>query len=447
LSERRIAIAGAGITGLVTALKLQEKGAAVTVFERKGEPGGAIKTVKEKGWQVEYGPNTLLLKERKVAEFIDLLGLTGEKVTANEEAGKRFIVKQGKLMPLPVSVIKAFKTPLFSTEAKLKVLKEPFITKSKNRDQTVAGFAERRLGREFLDYAINPFVAGIFAGRPEELSLRHAFPVMDQMEQKYGSLIFAAIFGKKEREKRGVIPRELISFGNGMQVLPKTIAEKLNDLRYNHEITGIGRSDEKWTVQTQMGNFGPFDDVVVTIPLYKWTKELLPVTDSELKSLQKVNYPPLSVLLLGYKKEDITHPLDGFGFLVPEKENRKILGALFSSTLFHGRAPEDSHLLTVFVGGGRQPDLADKEGQELLKLAEGELKELIGLKGEAIYKDLIYWPNSIPNYHVGYDEVLATLSGIEERNPGLRFAGNFREGISVPDCIKNGLDIAGKIVS
>ncbi len=446
MTDRRIAIAGAGITGLTSALKLEERGAAVTVFERKGEPGGSIKSVKEKGWLAEYGPNTLLLKDRSVAEFIDSLGLAGEKVIANKEANKRFIVKDGKLEPLPVSLTKALMTGLFSTKAKLRFLKEPFISRSKNRDQTVAGFTERRLGKEFLDYAINPFVAGIFAGRPEELSLRHAFPAMDHMEQRYGSLIRGALFGKKERKNRGVTARQLISFGNGMQVLPKTIAEKLNDLRLNHEITGIEQSDDQWTVLTQMGSFGPFDDVIFTIPLYKWTEDLLPVNGSELKSLQSANYPRLSVLLLGYKKEDIAHPLDGFGFLVPDKENRNILGALFSSTLFHGRAPDNAHLLTVFMGGGRQPEIADKEGEELLKLAEEDLRDLIGLKGEAIYKDLVYWPNSIPNYHVGYDEVLDTLKSIEERNPGLRFAGNFRDGISVPDCIKNGLSLAGEIL-
>jgi protoporphyrinogen/coproporphyrinogen III oxidase len=446
LTDRRIAIAGAGITGLTAALKLQEAGADVTVFERKGEPGGSIKTVSENGWQPEYGPNSLLLKDRAVAEFIDSAGLSGEKVIANPGASKRFIVKAGKLEPLPTSMKEAVKTPLFTAGGKLRVLREPFIGRSSDPDQTVAAFTERRLGKEVLDYAINPFVAGIFASRPEDLSLRHAFPAMHRLEQNYGSLIRGAVFGRKEREKSGTIPRELISFKEGMQQLPKTLAAKINNLSLNHDITGVELNESAWTIHTQMGSFGPFSDVIFTIPLYRWTTALLPVTEAELNTLRKVNYPPLSVLLLGYKKSDVAHPLDGFGFLVPEKENRNILGALFSSTLFPGRAPEDCHLLTVFVGGGRQPELADKEGQELLMLVEEELRELIGLKGEALYKDLIYWPNAIPGYHVGYDEVLETLDDIEERNPGLRFAGNFREGISVPDCIKNGMALAGNIL-
>lgn len=442
---KEIAIVGAGITGLVAAWKLQKFGVKVDLFERKAEPGGAIKTVKRDGWQVEYGPNTLLLKDRLVAEFLTEAGLTGDKLSANPEAEKRFIVRDGRLLPLPTSFKSAVTTPLFTLKGKLRILAEPFIAKGSNPDQTVAGFVRRRLGDEVLNYALNPFVAGIYANRPEDLSLRHAFPMMDELEQEYGSLIWGAFAGAKKRRKQGRIERELISFKKGMQQLPLTIAAQLNHLYLNHEVHSIEKDDEQWVVESNMGRFGSYDRVILNVPVYKLNRDLIPVTDSELNTLAKVKYPPLSVMLLGFKKSDIQHSLDGFGFLVPEKENRKILGALFSSTLFEGRAPEDCHLLTVFIGGGRQPELADTESEELLEVVLGELEELTGLQGTPVFKDHVYWPQSIPGYHAGYDEILSTIERIESRNPGLILTGNFRNGISVPDCIKKGLELADSL--
>jgi oxygen-dependent protoporphyrinogen oxidase len=441
----RVAVVGAGITGLVTAWKLQKFSVEVDLFERKAEPGGAIKTVKEDNWQVEYGPNTLLLKDRMVAEFITELGLNGEKKTANAEANKRFVVKNGVLEPLPSSFKSAVTTPLFSFGGKLRVLAEPFISKNSDRDQTVAEFVERRLGKEMLEYAINPFVAGIYANRPENLSLRHAFPMMDDLEQEYGSLIWGTFAGSKKRKERGRIKRELISFEKGMQQLPVSIAKQLNSMYLNHEVRSVTEQEGKWSVESSLGKFGPYDHVILNTPIYKLNQDMVSITAQELNTLKKVNYPPLSVMLLGFKKEDVQHELDGFGFLVPEQEKRNILGALFSSTLFDDRAPQDMHLLTIFVGGGRQPELAEKDSEDLLELVMKDLDDLIGLSGEPQFKDHVYWPQSIPGYHVGYDDILDTIKNIEDRNRGITLAGNFRNGISVPDCIKNGLKLADQL--
>lgn len=443
--DRKIAVIGAGITGLVAAYVLQQNGLNVEIFERKAEPGGAIKTDKIDGWQIEYGPNTLLLKDREVADFIERLDLGDEMVTANPAASKRFIVKDGKLQALPVSLMEAVKTSLFSLKGKLRVMLEPFVRKSDDSDETVAHFVERRLGKEPLDYAINPFVAGIFASRPEDLSIRHAFPAMYNMEQLYGSLIKGAVSGRNQRKASGRIKRELISFKKGLQTLPNSIAGKLNHLNLNFEINKIEKAERGWMLQAGDRVKGPYTDVILNVPMYKWSTDLLPVSQNQIDILQQTVYQPLSVMLVGYRKSDVLHPLDGFGFLVPEKENRSILGSLFSSTLFAGRAPEDCHLLTVFAGGGRQPEDAGLPSEELFKRVNEELKDLIGLKGKPIFKDHIFWPNSIPAYHPGYDEILDELDRIEKEFPGLHFVGNFRGGISVPDCIKNGLKIGGKL--
>lgn len=446
MSEKKIAVVGAGITGLVTAYILQQNGIKTDIFERRSEPGGAIKTEKQNGWQYEYGPNTLLLKDREVADFLQRLQLSEQMITANPTASKRFIIKDGAPVPLPSSLVEAVKTPLFSLGSKLRILGEPFIRKTQDPDETVASFVKRRLGKEVLDYAINPFVAGIFASNPEDLAVRHAFPLMYNMEQKYGSLVQGTIFGRKERKAKGRIERSLISFKDGLQTLPNTLAKKLTNVFLNSEVSGIRRSgDNEWTLTSGEEIKGPYSDVVVNVPPHKWDDGLLPESDNFFKQMGTVEYPPLSVIIAGYRKEDIAHPLDGFGFLVPEAENRSILGALFSSTLFPGRSPDDSHLLTVFIGGGRDPEAAGLPSEELFKRVEKELFELIGLTGEPMFRDHIYWPNAIPTYHPGYDDVLEAFNRLEKDNPGLHLAGNFRGGVSVPDCIKNGLKLGGKL--
>lgn len=445
MTEKKIAIIGAGITGLTTALTLKKMGREVDLFEQHGYAGGSIRSIQENGWLLEYGPNTLLVKDQIVADFLKSLGLWEERVIANPESSKRFIVKNGRLVKLPSSVWEGITTPLFSPVGKLSLLKEPFIQKTDNPDETVAQFAERRIGKEMLDYALNPFIAGIYANKPEKLSMRHTFPKMHELEQEHGSLIWGAFVAKNS--VKGQIRKELISFENGLHEIVDSITDQINDIHYNHEITKIQISGSEWFLRSKFGNRGPYQKVIVNVPLYKWNKGLLPIHTSELEEIKKVEYPPLSVFHLGFKKEAVQHPLDGFGFLVPEREKRNILGALFSSTLFPGRAPADSHLLTVFAGGGRQPELAQHESHELLKIVLDDLKDLIGLNSEPVFKEHIFWPSSIPAYHAEYDRVLDVLQSIETRNPGMHLAGNFRNGVSVPDCIKNGLSLAKSIIS
>lgn len=443
MADKKIAIVGAGITGLTAALEIKKKGIKVDVFEQHGYAGGSIKSIRQNEWLLEYGPNTLLVKNRKVADFLNNLGLWKDRLIANDESANRFIVKNGRLVKLPTSFLEALTTPLFSASGKLAILKEPFVSNTTNKDETVAQFVERRIGKEMLDYALNPFIAGIYANRPEKLSLRHTFPRMHELEQQYGSLVWGSFAGKNDNEDR--IKRELISFENGLHEVVDAITAQLEQIYFSHEILKIQRLAEGWFLKTKFGEKGPYQNVILNVPLYKWNENLLPVQPGELEEIQKVEYPPLSVFHLGFKKDDIQHPLDGFGFLVPEKEQRNVLGALFSSTLFPGRAPADSHLMTVFVGGGREPELAQRESQKLLEIVLKDLGDLIGVNAEPIYKEHVFWPGSIPAYHVGYDKVLNSFDSIETRNPGLHLAGNFRNGVSVPDCIISGIHLAEKV--
>ncbi len=446
LKNNKVAVIGAGITGLTTAYELQKKGIKADIFERRSEPGGAVRSFKNGEWHYEYGPNTLLLKDKKVENFLYDLGLKKEIREANPDARKRFIVKDGNLVPLESSPVKFFTTPLLSAKAKLRLFAEPFVGRSNDDRQSVADFFEKRFGRELLDYAINPFVAGIYAGRPENLSAKYAFPALKELEEENGSVIAGALSRAfRNRKSEDKVKRRLISFKDGLTQLPEQIIKKLDNEIISEEVLVIRREITGWHIETESGKNGPYEKVILTVPLYKWTRDLVPANEQQLNRIKEVDHPPLSIIQLGFEKESIEHPLDGFGFLIPEVENRKILGGLFTSTLFENRAPENHHLLTIFTGGGRQPELAELQGDEMLNLVMDELKELLGVKADPVFKDHIYWPDSIPQYGLKHKELLDIFDEIEENNPGIYLAGNFRGGISVPDCIKNSIDLGKKL--
>lgn len=446
MKNNKIAVIGAGITGLTAAYSLKKNGYEVSVFEKNSKPGGAMQTVQNGKWLTEYGPNTILIRDRVVADLLTELGLDGETVIANSEATKRYIVKNGELTPLPQSMIEAIRSPLLTFKSKIRLLKEPFISANSNRDQSIAEFIERRFGREILDYAVNPFVAGIFANKPESLSLRHSLPMMAQLEEMYGSVFWGAIAGSRKENSSEKMKRVLVSFKSGLQALPIKLASSLDSVDFNHKVTALEKRGGLWFITSNESTFGPFSKVIINIPLYQIGEILNSLTNYSSTFEQEVDYPKLSVLHLGYKKKDIQHTLDGFGFLVPEVEKRSVLGALFSSTLFEGRSPKDSHLLTVFVGGGREPHLAEMDTHKLVKRVEEELNQLIGLRGSYQFMDHVYWPKSIPAYHLGYDKILSQMNQFEDQFEGLKVAGNFRKGVSVPDCIKNGLKLADSLI-
>jgi protoporphyrinogen/coproporphyrinogen III oxidase len=440
LKDKRIAVAGAGITGLTAAYVLQEAGADVTVFERKEHPGGSIRSVKQNEWLAEYGPNTLQLRSKEVEDFIIKLGL-GENLTeADPNASKRFIIRDGQLTEVPGGVMEAIRTPVFSLKAKLRILGEPFIRKGMDRNETLASFVKRRLGREFLDYAIDPFVAGIYAGDPSELSVRIAFPKLYQLEQKYGSLVAGAI-RKKMNRSGNQFKSKLISFDEGLQQLPEKIAGSLHHVNYNMDVNRIQNGNNGIELIANGIRYDHFDHVLANIPLYRIHEQLINGGGELQKRINIASYPPLSVILTGYREDQVGHPLDGFGFLVPSAENRKILGTLFNSSLFPNRAPAGHVMMTTFIGGTRQPELASKNSHELKEIVMKEHHELLGVSGSSQFFDHVYWPNSIPQYTTEYDQVLESIKHIERQNPGVHLIGNFKNGISLPDCISSGLNI------
>lgn len=450
----KIAILGGGISGLVTAYLLKKEQHEPVIIETSARPGGAIQSSVDDEWLIEHGPNSLLETSPKITQLVDEIGLGPKKIYGNDQASNRYIVKNNAPVSLPTSPGAFLKTPLFSLSGKLGLLKEPFISSTSDEYETLASFVIRRLGPQFLDYAINPFVAGVYAGDPKKLSVKYAFKKLYELEEKYGSLIKGQIKGARERKKRGTVAKnaaKMFSFENGLESLPRVLAKKLtHELQLQcKNITVKKREREGFDVTYDKGGEKALfkaDRVIFSIPSHRYHSIDTDLFDDHFyNALEDIYYPPVSVLALGFKREQIAHPLDGFGMLIPEVERKSILGTLFSNSIFQGRAPAGHALLTNFIGGARQPDIARKNTEELIDITMTDLRELLGVNGDPVISKHIYWPKAIPQYNVGYGRVYDAIHRMEKRSPGLHIHGNFRDGISLSDCISTSFELAEKI--
>jgi protoporphyrinogen/coproporphyrinogen III oxidase len=453
VSSKKIVVLGAGISGLTTAYFLSKKGFDVIVLEKKGEPGGSMESVMENGFLFDRGPNSGLEITPVISTIVKDLGLENEFVYANKEGNKRYILRNNQLHALPMSPPAVLKTRLFSTAAKFRVLGEPFMGRSNDGYyESVADFVKRRLGKEFLDYAIDPFVSGVYAGNPERLSVKSAFPKLYELEEKYGGLIVGTIKSIKERKGRSEKSKQsakMFSFKNGMQTLPKAIADGLSyKVSFFSEATSIERNGDNFKIRyNKAGAKSELDceKVISTVPAYI-AAELFKSFDAELeKHLNEIYYPPVFVLLLGYKKLDIKQPLDGFGFLVPSKENKSFLGAIWNSVIFPNRANDEYASFTLFIGGSRNPEIGKYDREIITKKAKAEFQEIMKIDAEPMFTSSKFWDRAIPQYNVGYIEHEKYFEKFEKDNPGIILSGNYRGGISVGDCIKNANEITEKI--
>ncbi len=452
--NKKIVILGAGISGLTTAYLLNKKGYDITVLEKKDEVGGTMESVFENGYLFDRGPNSGLETTPLISQLVEELGLQNEIVYANKIGNKRYILRDNQLHAMPMSPPAFIKTKLFSTGAKLRLFAEPIIGKSDDGYyQSIADFVKRRLGKEFLDYAINPFVAGVYAGNPEELSVKSAFPKLYALEEKYGGLIVGSFKSMKERRKRAEKSKQsaqMFSFLNGMQVLPKAIAKNLGKkVIKSAEVKSISKEISGYKISYSKN--GKDEDLMCdvllsAIPAY-YASELFKSIDENLsKHLEQIYYPPVLVLLLAYEKTAIKQPLDGFGFLIPAKEKKSFLGAIWSSILFPNRSDESKAMFTIFVGGARNPEIGNIDKEILFRKVRNEFEEIMGISSEPIFTSYRYWSKSIPQYNIGYIEHEKYFEEFEKRNPGIIIGGNYRGGISVGDCIKNAELVSQRII-
>ncbi len=450
-------IVGGGIAGLACAVHLKERGRSVRLVERNDHLGGVIRTLSESGYLIETGPNSLFMRpEDPLLGYIEKLGLEKKVVQAGLTGKRRFILKRGKPIPLPTSILEGVTTPALSLGGKLRVFKEPFIPPYEPdeledpTEETVAQFVSRRFGSEFLDWIIDPFVKGVYASSPEILSMGDTFPRLTALEDRYGSIIRGALamqWGPKPPSSP--LTRSIFSFTEGMGCLPKALAEFLGtDAGTNAEVIGCTRNSNGFRTALLFDEetYYLHSRHVVLAGSANQASELLQEISPESGGpLSEIPYAPIAVVSMGFSRKSISHPLDGFGLLVPTKERRKILGILFSSSLFPGRAPEGQVLLTVFVGGMPNPKLAFAFDEDLIEIVEKEVETILGSKGRPDFLRIQRWEGAIPQYTLGHRNRIERLK--ETLPEGIHLAGSYLSGVSVSQSFTSGIDVARKILA
>lgn len=451
-SPQSVAILGGGVTGLTAAYRLAQAGHRVRVFERSARLGGAIRSERTGDWLVEGGPNSLLGNEPALLKLIAELGLASARVPANPAAKKRFIVCRGRPEPVPMSPPGLLRTPLFSARGKLRLIGDLFARRRvRTTDVSLEDFVAAHFGREAVDYGVNPMVGGIYAGNPAKLSTRYAFPKLWEVERTHGSILRGLIAGAKARKRRGEPKAELFSFREGLQTLTDALAARLpaGTVQREAEVEALVPG-AKWAVITHDAagtHTEEFDAVLSALPAPALAQlRVGSLGERPLALVDGIEHPPVASLFLGYRRDQVAHPLDGFGVLAPEIENRSVLGILFSSTLFPRRAPDGHVALTVMVGGTRQPDIARGSAEQILATVERDLRELLGVSGAPVFVRHHAWPKAIPQYNLGYEHYLEAINTCERTFPGLLIGGQARDGISVPACVAAGEKLAARFI-
>ncbi len=450
---KRIAIIGAGISGLCTAHYLVRefsasgKSVEIVLFEEEGVSGGKMRTISEDGFHMEWGPNGFLTNKPYSLELVKDLEVEDRLARSSDLARKRFIFSGGTLHRLPETPPAFFRSQLLSLPGRIRIIGELFAPKPpEGVDESLGDFARRRLGPEALEKLIDPMVTGIYAGDPDRMSLRSCFPLIYDLEQKYGGLVKGMISLQRERRKVGE-KREmsagpggvLMSFDHGVQALTDILTDRLSDgIHLGVKVNRILRRNGKIVLSLEEeGLRGEIDtDVaVLATPAYS-AAEMIGELDPLLRgALSAIPYSPISVVALGYEKATLGNPLDGFGFLIPRGEKRKILGALWDSSVFPNRAPDGKALIRTMVGGVRAPALAALPHAEILELVRSELTVTMGLTAEPILSRTFFHEKGIPQYLVGHGKVLGRIEERLAANPGIYLNSNAYRGIALNDCV------------
>ena len=435
----RIAIAGAGLTGLTTAFYLKKAAIPFRIFEKTGRAGGVIQTHHENGFTFEGGPNSGILSKPEIPELLEELRDDCTLEIADETAKSRWIWKKNRWVPLPSGIISGIYTPLFSLSYKLRLLTEPFRKKGDNPNESLSQLVLRRMGKSFLDYAIDPFILGIYSGDPSRLVTQYAFPKLYRLEQDYGSFIGGAFKKarepKTERDKKAT--KAIFSVEGGLSNMVNALVKNIGkeNLRLNSKGLTFFQKKNKFISNLSKENFSH----VISTTGGNVLEELFPFLEKEkLKSITKMEYSKVAQVSLGFKKwEGI--PLKAFGGLVPSIEQRRILGVLFLSSFFKNKAPENGVLLSVFLGGVRKPELTELSDEKITTIVSEELSEMLQLK--TFKPDLLKifrYNHAIPQYGFESEEKMKAIKALEKQHPGLVLAGNIRDGIGIADRINQG---------
>ncbi len=451
-------VVGAGVSGLATAFALQKSGILTIVVDSAASPGGVIHSEKRDGYLLECGPQSFSGNSAITSVSSDL-GLLSERLLADPKA-PRYVLINGKLQVVPMGP-GILASPLLSGGTRLALLRDMFGKSTPPEpDESVAGFVRRKFSAALLDRLVGPFVSGIYAGDPEMLSLRAAFPILYEAEKNFGSVIRGALkIIKARKAAAGNAPREkatLQTFQDGNESLIDALSERLgNSLYCNVEVVSLQALDSttepaaprfRATLRTPKGEeVVEAERLILAVPTNAAGKLLAPLHSGFEVPFCGIEYAGIAVVSLGYRKEDVAHALDGFGFLVPRSAGLAILGSVWNSSLFPGRAPAGQALLTSFVGGATNPASLKRAPEELVAQVHNELTPLLGLRKEPVFRSVTIWPRALPQYNLGHTARLAAIDKLRGNFPGLYIVGNFLNGPAIGTCIEHALKVANEI--
>ncbi len=445
LDKKPIAIIGAGLTGLTLGYFLKKKGIPIKIYEKSNHIGGVIKSFNHEGFIYEQGPNSGTLSNIETVQLLEALQADIEVELADELAKKRLIWKNNQWEALPDGLISAVKTPLFTFKDKLNVLKEPFQAKGNNPNENIADMVRRRLGQSFLDYAVDPFISGIYAGDPEYLVTRFALPKLYDLEQTYGSFIKGAI--QKAKEPKTIadkkVTKQIFSIKGGLEELVKALIKHIGE---QNILTGQTSLNIQHTEQQFKINNQIYHNVVSTVRADQLAAIFPFIEPNLLNPIQNLKYAPVVEIGLGFRQWK-GMDIKAFGGLVPGKEQRNILGLLFMSTIFKNRAPKQGALFTLFIGGAKRPELTQLNQNELLKLIGNDFMDMMAIK--EFNPDLIHiksYSKAIAQYGTDSNKRLESIEQIQKKYPGLILAGNIRDGVGMADRIKQAKNIANDLI-
>jgi len=457
-SQVQALVIGAGISGLTAAYALQKSGTSVIVLESSSRPGGVIQSVRREGFLIECGPQSFA-GNASITSICSDLGILDQRIVADSKA-PRFVLIDGKLINVPMGPGLIAST-FFGGGTRLALLRDLFgSTQPPEMDESIGDFARRKLSATFLERLLAPFVSGIYAGDPERLSLRAAFPILHEAEVTRGSLIRGGFAMMKERKaKRGNTPREkptLQTFREGNDTLIRALAKELDErVMCNSEVTAVtamdcGREAKAPRFRVTVRNGGSEERieserlVLANSPLGAG-RALASLNPEFGAQLAAIEYAAIAVVSLGYRKPHVGHSLGGFGFLIPRSSGLNALGSVWNSSLFPGRAPEGYALLTSFVGGATNPGIVQKSPDELVDLVHHEIAPILSIRNQPVFSNVTIWPRALPQYNLGYTARLAAIEKLRAGYPGLHLAGNFLKGPAMGTCIEEALKVADEI--
>ena len=425
-------VLGGGISGLATAWYLKKAGIPFILIEKEDKVGGVIRSSVIEGTVVDFGPNSLRDKDGSLRALAEDVGLEDEMVEISEAFKTRYIVRHQELQELAPSPKTLFTTKVLSAKGKWRVFAEPFISKGPETDESAGAFLERRIGKEAVDYLVDPVFSGIYAGDIYQMSKKEILPQLAENEQQYGSLIMGAFRSKKEKSD---VKPTVLSFKKGVQQLAKAIHSKLTENIRHEKILRVTVNEDEHLVQTDQASYRS-DQVISCLPAHELANLLDNVEGDLNNALGQITYSPMLSTQLIYKRENVDFDKQGFGFLIPRKENIRLLGAIWKTSIFPELSKDDHFHFTLMTGGAHDKFLLSDSMGEIEQEILQEFARLTGIKADPMYMRSVLWEKAIPQFHVGYENVREILKQAEDKYPGLYFGGNYRWGVSVPDCIK-----------